>query len=66
MFLTMTAGYWSELSPVTEFQTYSSARKFANKIGGVVDGPFFDYDGNRTYLVRFRVKNFNMKRKGQK
>lgn len=66
MLLTMTTGYWSEISPVTEFQTYSVARKFANKVEGEVDGPFFDYNGERTYLVRFRVKNFNMKHKTKK
>lgn len=66
MVLTRTAGYWSEISPITEFKTYSEAMRFAKKVRGTVDGPFFDYDGNRTYLVRFRVKNFNMQHKVKK
>ena len=45
-----------------EFSSYASALKFAGKVNGTIDGPLYDYNGERYYVVTFTVRNYNMTR----
>lgn len=42
-----------------EFPNYSSASRFAQQVDGTIDGPFYDYDNTRYYVVNYESKKFN-------
>lgn len=42
-----------------EFDNYQDAIEFTREHGGKIDGPIYDYDNRRVYLVEYLYKKFN-------